>query len=64
MSEASSPQPWGSIEACLRRQVPGGIIEFHLTEVLIEGIYSLAELRAVVAAMEEIAASHATAEEG
>ena len=37
----------------LRQQVPGGIIEIHGQEALIEGVFSLAELRAIVAVMEE-----------
>jgi len=37
----------------LRQQVPGGIIEIHGQEILIEGIFTLAELRAIVAVMEE-----------
>ena len=37
----------------LRQQVPGGIIEIHGQEILIEGIFTLAELRAIITAMEE-----------
>ena len=41
--------------ARLREMVPGGILELHGEKVLIEGLFSLAELQTIVEVMKEAA---------